>query len=138
MSKRTIFELCLMAAVAVTFFLFGHRTAASVLGVLFSLVLLMALFAPSALKTFQELVKRAGVWVGTAIGVVLLTLVYFVIFVPSALCLRLLGIDFMSREFPGKGSSNWIERVDYGKDKLLYAKPYTRPHAGEPPRGAGA
>jgi hypothetical protein len=137
MTRHTIVQLLVMASAATTFFFLGHRTAAIVLSVLLAVTLVLALIAPSALATFQELLRRGGVRVATAVGVVLLTLVYFLVFVPGAIWLRLLRIDKLNRSFPGDRASNWINRVGYGADNGLYSKPYTRPHAFDRAGGSG-
>jgi len=128
MTKSTIVQLVLMGAAAALFYFLGHRTTASVLGILAGVVVALAIVAPAALHTLQELVRRLGGWIASTLGLVLLTVVYFLVFFPGALLLRLRRIDLLNRAFPSQGKSNWIERVGYGTDKLLYHKPYTRPH----------
>jgi hypothetical protein len=128
MTKSTIVQLVAMGAAAAVFYFLGHRTAATVLGSLAGVVLVLAFAAPSALHTLQELIERLVGWIASMLGLVLLTLVYFTVFFPAALWLRLRRVDLLNRAFPSRGKSNWIERVDYGTDNLLYEKPYTRPH----------
>jgi hypothetical protein len=135
MTKPTIIQLALMGSAVALFLYLGHRTAATIVGSLAGLVLLLALVSPGTLHTLQEAVNRAGAWVATGIGLGLLTIVYFTVFWLGALWLKLLRIDPLNRAFPGDGGSNWIDRVGYGKDKLIYGKPYTLPHAA--PRSKG-
>jgi hypothetical protein len=136
MTKQTITQLTVMAAAAALLFIRGHRRAAFVLGGLAALVLLLSVVAPGALHTLQELVGRAGARLSSALGVVVLTVVYVLVFVPGALWLRLLGQDPLNRRFPGEAKSNWIDRSGYGQEKSLYTKPYSRPHTGG--RGKGS
>jgi hypothetical protein len=128
MTKSTIVQLVAMGAAAALFYFLGHRTAATVLCSLAAVVLVLAVVAPGALHTLQELIERLVGWFASTLGLVLLTVVYFTVFLPGALWLRLRRVDLLNRAFPGRGKSNWIERIDYGTDNLLYQKPYTRPH----------
>ena len=128
MTKYTIVQLVAMGAGAALLYYFGHTTAATIVGILAGVVVVLAYAAPGALHTLQELGRRLGAWVATMVGLVLLTLVYFAVFFPGALWLRLRGIDVLNRTFPSQGKSNWIDRIDYGTDNVLYEKPYTRPH----------
>ena len=133
MTKPTITQLIVMATAAGLFYFFGHVRAASVLGGMTGVVLILAFVAPGALHTLQQAAARFTAWVSSGIGLGLLTVLYFSIFLAGALWLRLRSIDVLNRSFPSRGKSNWIDRIDYGTDKLLYKKPYTRPHAA---RGA--
>ncbi|MBN1653184.1 MAG: hypothetical protein JXA30_05350 [Deltaproteobacteria bacterium] len=129
MTRYTIIQLAIMAAAGVVLFYFGHDIAASIVSLLTVAIAALALAAPNALHTFQEIGKRAGAWVGTIIGLCLLTVVYFAIFFPGGLLLRALRIDLLDRGFPTRGKTNWLDRINYGQDPLLYRKSYTRPHA---------
>jgi hypothetical protein len=135
MTRPTITQLVAMTAAATAFYFFGHRTAALVLGVLAGIVLMLALFAPGPLQTLQQAIERLVSWLATGLGLVLLTLVYFSVFLGGALWLKLWRIDPLNRKFGG-GASNWIDRTDYGTDVTLYSKLYSRPHGEpkEPPR----
>jgi hypothetical protein len=93
------------------------------------LTVLMALFAPGPLHTLRAAIDRLFVWLGTALGVVLLTIIYYTIFVPASLWLRMRGKDELKRVFPTGGVTNWIDRVGHADDKDMYKKLYTRPHA---------
>jgi succinate dehydrogenase/fumarate reductase cytochrome b subunit len=131
MTKQTLIQLVLMVSAATLFFILGHRIAATVLSVFAGLVLTLALVMPAPLQTLQELVRRAGAALGSGIGLVLLTLLYFSLFLPVSLGLRLFRVDVLNRNFPSSGKSNWIDRVGHGTDKRLYTKLYTRPHASD-------
>jgi hypothetical protein len=119
----------MMAAVAAFLFFIGRSTAATILCALTATIGILALVAPGTLQTLQEVGTRVGIAVGTGLGLGLLTLVYCSVFVAGAVWLRIRHIDLLNRSFPSHGESNWIDRVDYGTDKRLYAKQYTRPHA---------
>ncbi len=138
MTRYTIFQLAIMVAATAVLYYFEHLIAASIVGGLTVVVTTLALAAPNVLHTFQEMGKRTGVWVGNAIGVCLLTLVYFALFVPGGLLLRIARIDLLNRRFPTRERSNWLDRANYGEDKLLYKKSYTRPHTADESKKATA
>ncbi len=130
MSTRTKagIQILLMAAVGSLFLRLGYRVAGAILLGLASVLVLLAVVAPAVLATLQELAERISVRLASGIGVVILTLVYYSLFLAGSLWLRLRGRDPLDRRFPGDGSSNWIERQGYGDDPALYTKPYTHPH----------
>ena len=129
MNKQIIIQLVLMVVAATLFYVFGHTVPAAIIGSLAVLFTLMAIFAPGPLHTLRAAIDRLFVWIGTGLGVVLLTVIYYTIFVPASLWLRLRGKDELKRVFPTGGVTNWIERVGHGDDKAIYTKLYTRPHA---------
>jgi hypothetical protein len=128
MTRATITQLLAMTAAAGLLFYFGRQTTATVLGAMACVVLLMALFAPGPLHTLQTGIERLVRWLATGLGLVLLTIVYFSVFLGGAIWLKLLRVDMLNRSFPGRGRSNWIDRIGYGTDKALYSKLYSRPH----------
>ena len=133
MTRNTITQLVAMTGAATLLFFLGHRTPAIVVAVLGGLTLLLALFAPGPLHTLQTAIERLVTWLATGLGLALLTLIYFTVFLGGALWLRLRSIDPLNRTFPGRSRSNWIERTGYGTDDALYSKLYSRPHGEEPP-----
>lgn len=131
MTRYTIVQLTVMFTTTLVLFYFNHLVAAAVICLLSVLAVTLALVAPGPFHTFQEIGRRAGVWVGTGIGMFLLTLVYLLVFVPGGLLLRIAHIDPLNRRFPTRGKTNWLDRINYGEDKLLYRKSYTRPHTAD-------
>ena len=120
-----------MVAATATLFYFEHLVTAIVLCILTVMVATLALTAPERLQAFQEMGKRAGVWVGNGVGVLMLTRVLFILFVPVSLLLRTARIDLLRRRFSTRGKTNWLDRIDYGEDKRLYKKSYTRPYTSD-------
>lgn len=128
MTRYTIFQLAVMIAATAILFYFEHLIAAFFVSLLTVAIATLALAAPSLLHRFQAMGKRVGLWVGTGIGILFLTAVYFTLFVPASLLLRIARIDLLNRRFPTQEQTNWLDRVNYGEDTLLYRKLYTRPH----------
>lgn len=133
MTKQTITQLLAMAAVAAFMFWRGHTTLAAVLGVMMLLVLILSVAAPSTLHTFQQMIDKLGGLIGSGLGLVALTIVYYLVFFPGAVLNRLFGQDPLERRFPQPGKSNWIHRVGYGTDPSIYEKLFTRPHGSTAP-----
>ena len=129
MTRQLIVQLVFMIAAIAALYYFDRFISATILCLLALVVVTLALVAPDRLYRIQQMGKRAGLWVGNGIGVFLLTVVYFVLFVPGGLLLRIARIDLLNRRFPTRGKTNWRDRINYGEDKLLYKKLYTRPHA---------
>jgi hypothetical protein len=129
MNKQIVIQLVLMVGAASLFYAFGHPVPAAIIGSLAVLFTLMAIVAPGPLHTLRAAIDRLFVWIGTGLGVVLLTLIYYTIFVPASFWLRIRGKDELKRVFPTGGVTNWIDRVGHGDDKNMYKKLYTRPHA---------
>jgi hypothetical protein len=136
MTKQTTTQLVAMAAVAAFMFWRGHTTLAAVLGVMMLIVLTLSLVAPSVLHTFQEMVDKLGGLIGSGLGLISLTIVYYLVFFPGAVLNRLFGSDPLERRFPQPGKSNWVHRVGYGADPGIYAKLFTRPHGNTDSRGS--
>ena len=123
----------MVTAIAALYY-FDRFVSATILFLLALAIATLALVAPDWLYRFQQMGKRAGLWVGNGIGVFLLTIVYFSLFVPGGLLLRIVRIDLLNRNFPTRGKTNWRDRINYGEDKLLYKKLYTRPHTANGPK----
>lgn len=131
MTRATITQLATMTAAAALLFFLGRQTAAIVLASTALLVLGLALVAKGPLHTLQTGIERLVSWLATGLGLALLTVVYFSVFLGGALWLKLLRIDPLNRGFPNRNGSNWIDRLGYGTDNSLYSKLYSRPH-GDP------
>lgn len=131
-------QIVVVVAAGAGFLYFGYVIPGTILCVMAGLLVALAIFAPAILRTLQDLGIRLGSIVGTAIGVVSLTLVYWSVFLLGSLWLRLRRVDPLNRPFPGDGGSNWIDRVGFGTDKALYSKPYTHPHGERRSKGSAA
>ncbi len=127
MKRRALMQIAVVTAAGAGLLYLGYRIPGTILCIMAGLLLILAIVAPGVLQTLQELGIRLGSVVGTGIGVVTLTLVYCSVFSLGSLWLRLRSVDPLQRRFPGEGS-NWIDRVGFGTEKSLYAKPYSHPH----------
>jgi hypothetical protein len=131
-----LLQALLMGLVGAAFYHFERTTAATVVWTLAAFLLALARLSPSVYETSQALVTHLASRATTGIGLVVLSLVYLVVFVPGRIYLRLRGRDPMNRGFPAAGVTNWHTRVGYGADSKLYAKPYSHAHHDRDERGA--
>ena len=74
--------------------------------------LVFGLFFPGALRRPYALVERLLQPVGTLASLILLALVYFGLFTPYALTLRLSGRDPLRRAARSRRQSGWIARPE--------------------------
>ncbi len=81
-----------LAVAAVLAFLLHRRGTAMVVAVLSLLVALLALAAPLTLyRRLRDALERLGHWVATAVTWVLMTVLFFLLFLPVGLVMRLTG-----------------------------------------------
>lgn len=95
---------------AVLYFKYHHQAAAGILCGIGTLMLISGFFIPAL---FWK-IERVGRWIGKGFGIalswVLLTPVFYLIFVPGRLVLLLRGIDPMCRKFPTDAPTYWVPR----------------------------
>lgn len=138
MTRQGTIQVILLTAVGAVLLHLGYTVPGTILCVLAGLQVALAIVAPAASQTLQELGARLGRRVGTVLGVIMLTLVYYSVFLGGGLWLRIRRIDPLKRRFPTHSRSNWVDRVGFGADPTLYGKQYTRPHGrGEARRSSG-
>jgi hypothetical protein len=81
------------------------------------LFLLIAFIRPEILEPFYKLWMRLGDFLGRIVTPVVMLLIFICAFIPTALCLRLLGKDSLRLKFDPHSSSYWIHR-DSTKDPM--------------------
>lgn len=72
---------------------------------------------------YQGWMKVTGV-IGTLVTSTILGLVFFLVFVPIRLCLRLGGKDHLKRKMDFKGETYWEARPTTAFDKKSYVQQY--------------
>jgi hypothetical protein len=107
----------------------GHTIPGTILCCLAGLLLLLGLFAPSVQNTLLELGEQLAKVLVTALSALLLTLLYYTLFLAGSLWLRIRSVDPLNRRVPRNGQSNWLDRVGHGADKALYQKQFSAPHS---------
>ena len=110
--RSALVQTAVMVAIGcILAFLWGHHIAAYIVWSLAAVVLLLGLAAPSAYRH----IHRFGQWLGRAVGGLLLYLLmtpmYFLVFFPASLILRLTGRDPMSLKKRDMRHTCWIPRA---------------------------
>ena len=102
----------------------GHPVSARVLCALVAYALLSIAFLPAALRpTYWLLMKVAHAlgWFNTRL---ILILLFYLVFTPIGLVLRLFGKDLLNREIDKDAHSYWIPRPKEPFDKKRYERQF--------------
>ena len=81
-----------------------------------SIVLLMALFAPSVSKLIFKYWMKVAQAIGKIVTIFILTIFFFCVITPVSIILRLIGKDFMRLRSKIKENSYWVKREDIKAD----------------------
>ncbi|TKJ37590.1 hypothetical protein CEE37_13840 [candidate division LCP-89 bacterium B3_LCP] len=115
----------ILAAVGtIQFFVWSHIQTASVLWIISAAFLLTGLLIPKLLKPIFWLwlkLATALAWLNTRL---ILGIVFFLVFTPVGLLLRLLRKDLLKERWDSDASSYWIRRSDKPMDPQSYEKQY--------------
>lgn len=74
-------------------------------------MLLLALAAPKVLEPANRLWMKLGLLLGRIVNPIILSLMFFLVFTPIALLLRLFGRDLLRFRGDTQASSYWITRT---------------------------
>ena len=72
--------------------------------------LLLAYVAPKTLAFPNKLWFKFGMFLGSVIAPIVMTLIYFVTVLPTGIIMRLLGKDLLKQNLDKNAKSYWIER----------------------------
>lgn len=116
---RGVFAL----VVASVFAFFAHLVLMAIVGTIGLVTLVAALVSPRrGYRAIHRFGDRLGVWIGTAIGFVLLPLLFFLVVTPLALIFRLQGRDGLARR--RGGPTYWVTRDDDPRDAAFYRRQF--------------
>jgi hypothetical protein len=88
-------------------------------------VMLSSLVFPRLLSPLYYLMLRVSGYMGWFNTRLILVIVYYLVFTPTALLFKLLGKDPLSRHFERDAPSYWMRRSDDGRDtKSHYEKQF--------------
>ena len=87
----------------------GFRVWALVVSATF---LLLTYIAPNTLSLPNKLWFKFGVFLGSIIAPIVMSLVYFLTVLPTGLIMRLLGKDLLKQKLDKNSRSYWIERSE--------------------------
>ena len=110
-------------AVAALFLLFAHLALAILVGLVGTVTLAAALISPRrGYGAIHRSGERLGLWLGRAIGFVMLPLVFYLVITPLALLFRLQGRDVLARRTPAGSTTYWSRRNDAVRDDDFYRR----------------
>jgi len=87
------------------------QTLTYVLGALAAYCGLFAIAAPAALKWLYIGLSVVGFPIGFVFSYIIVTIMFFVVIVPTALIFRLIGRDAMKLKYNPQATSYWIRRT---------------------------
>jgi Na+(H+)/acetate symporter ActP len=119
-----LMAIILVVIGAVQLYLLRHQNTATVLWLIAIVFLVDGLLFPSLLKPVYWLwMKFAGAlaWINTRL---IMVLVFYLIFTPVGIILRILGVDLIKQRWDEKKQSYWIDRPDEPFDPNRYEKQY--------------
>ena len=119
----------LMAAIlfvvaGIQYLIWAHTRTATVFCTLSAIFLVVGLIIPTALKPVYELWLKftaALAWINTRL---ILGLMFYLVFTPIGLILRLLRIDLIKQRWDRNASTYWIRRPSKPFDPANYEKQY--------------
>ena len=114
----------LFIVAGIQYLIWAHTRTATVFWLLCAFFLLFGLIAPGALKPIYKLwLKFAAVlaWVNTRL---ILGLMFYLVFTPIGLILRLLRVDLIKQRWDRDASTYWIRRPSKTFDPANYERQY--------------
>ena len=114
----------LFVIAGIQYLIWAHTRTATVFWLLCAFFLLFGLIMPGALKPIYKLwLKFAAVlaWVNTRL---ILGLMFYLVFTPIGLLLRLLRVDLIKQRWDRDASTYWIRRPSKTFDPTNYEKQY--------------
>ena len=109
-SGMILLQASIPAVVGAVFFFKGKPVAAGILWSIGALLLVSGFLIPSLFAKIEQAGRWFGKGVGTAITWLLLVPMFYLVFVPGRLILRIRGIDPMCRKFPTDAPTYWVPR----------------------------
>lgn len=94
----------------------GRPIPAAALGTIAAVLLLAGLFLPALYGKIDRLGRAFGRLVATALTWVLLVPMFFLVFAPGRLVLKLRGVDPLTRKCPSSEPTYWVPRKPVSGD----------------------
>lgn len=107
---KVLAQGCLPCVIGVLLIRRGHAGIGAFLCVLGAVLLVVGVLLPRLHSLIDRGMQIFGQWVGIALTWVLLTAMYWFVFVPGRLILRMRRMDPMAREFRTPAVTYWHDR----------------------------
>jgi len=108
--STVLLQSLIPAAVGALFLYKGRAGAAGVLFGIGAVLLMSGLFIPSLFRRIEKLGQSLGRAVSVGLTWLLLVPMFWLVFVPGRLILKIRGIDPMCRAFPTDAPTYWVPR----------------------------
>ncbi len=108
--STVLIQTIVPAVVGLIFFFLGKPIASKVFWGISGLLLISGLFITPVFNRIEQFGRWFGKWAGTVITWGLMVPVFYLLFVPGRIILKLRGIDPMSRKFPTQEPTYWVPR----------------------------
>ncbi len=110
----------IMAAGAALALWRSHAATAVWLGIIMALVLTAAVARPVLLRPVQLVMLKVGHVMGWVNTRLLLAIIFFGVFTPMAVVMRLMGRDPLQRKFDPRARTYWIKRPEEKRGRERY------------------
>jgi len=107
---KVLLQAVVPLAVGVYFLHKGRPVASGILMGLGGILLISGFLIPALFRQIETLGQWFGRTVSVTITWILLTVTFYLVFVPGRLILKLRGIDPMCRQFPTRATTYWVPR----------------------------
>ena len=108
--SSVLIQTIVPAVVGTIFFLLGRPVTGKVLWGISGVLLVSGLFIPPVFIRIEQFGRWFGKWAGLVITWVLMVPLFYLVFVPGRVILKLRGIDPMCRKFPTDAPTYWVPR----------------------------
>ena len=102
----------------------GHSSAASVFGTAGLLSLVLAVVAPRLMRPVHLVISKIGHALGWVNTRLILGIMYYSLFTPIALFMKLIGRDPLARRFDPEATTYWVEKPEEKRGVERYEKMY--------------
>ena len=109
---------------AIVFFKLGEPTVAKVLWVLAVVVPVVGWSVPAFMRLVFVGMSYLAWPIGFVVSHVVLALVYYLVFMPIGLVMRVIGYDPMKRRFDPEAATYWIERDPKASEAKRYFRQF--------------
>lgn len=121
--RRLFVQIFVMLLIGFVFLYFRKKVPTILTFAAAFVMSVLGVFVPSVFLVLEQKSKNVGMWIAGKITWVVLTLVYFIFFVPGRLILVLTHKDALEREFLGEQTSYW-RNCQKNRELTKYQKQY--------------
>lgn len=114
----------IVAVFALRMFLRHRLVVYNYLMIISPIILCLAVFRPLFLKPLYKIFSGIGLCIGWLVNKAVLIIIFYLVFAPVGLLLRLIRKDLLDRKIEPQRDSYWLKKECVEFDKSRYAKQY--------------